>query len=75
MIAPKGGSSTLMKPMEIKPEPVAAPKKEESKPPKATATQVEDSDEKKVKLENCDEALDEDECAENNKKLQEKQKA
>ena len=72
MIAPKGGSSTLMKPMEFKPEPAAAaaPKKEESKPPKATTTQVEDSDEKKVKLENCDEALDEDECAENNKKLQ-----
>ena len=36
---------------------------------KQLATQVKSSEEKEEKLQNCEEALDEDECAENNKKI------
>lgn len=64
MIAPKGSSNTLMKPMAAKPEPTKKPEQ-----PKQAAVQVEEI--KMGKLKDCEAELYEDECEEYNKKTKE----
>jgi hypothetical protein len=66
MIAPKGSSNTLMKP--IAAEPVAK-KPEAAAQPKQAAVQVEEI--KMGKLKDCEAELYEDECEEFNKKVKE----